>query len=213
MVATITACKGDSNEDARSDESKLAEQKPGSAIRSWPREQSPAERKIAGAENMTASKRWQKQVLVALSLLCGLPTIVHSTEQVAPVTSLERTALFQYAEALVAAHSDLLLGHSVPEKTLSQPAAYLVTFTIKRQAWLTKPLKFAGDRATQASNLQITEAWEKLFCTNELIALVKKHSIGFVNGLIVDERGSSHSLAGCFGSSNGRPLGDRTRIQ
>lgn len=141
-----------------------------------------------------------------------------STESPQPVTGtipndLRQVAVARYADQLIAAHGDLLLQRDIPMQTLADPnVAYLVKFTVKRSTWLTKTLRFEGDEETRDQNLVISEAWGRLFCTTELIALVKEHGLMVVYGEIIDGRGQRHSLASCFKTSSAKSINDRERI-
>jgi hypothetical protein len=123
-----------------------------------------------------------------------------------------QAAVAAYADLLTSHHGDLLIARGVPERTLQSPRTYRVTFTVQRPTWLTTSPRFAGDEETTAQNLRITEAWTKLFCTNELNAAARAQGIYMVVGAIVDERGRGHSHAMCMSSTVQKSITDRSRI-
>jgi hypothetical protein len=150
-------------------------------------------------------------------LLCGAIAVGAGTgllacgKRTAPIDP-QLAAVTAYADALIAAHPTVLLRRERPQPTLAgDHPAYLVKFTVERTTWLTSDMRHARDFERQVENEIITDAWQKLFCTTELVQIVRDHQLMVVNGEIVDLLGRGHSLAQCSAGSRAQSISVRDR--
>lgn len=73
-------------------------------------------------------------------------------------------------------------------------------------------LRHEGDTKTRDHNLVVTEAWQRVFCTTQLVDLIKYQGLLMVVGRIRDESGAEHSAATCVANSKAKSIADRDRI-
>lgn len=152
--------------------------------------------------------RWTGAALVAATVLVGC------SKQEAPRPALDhgKDAVRAYARTLVANHATLLESSSAPEETVANPRALVVQFTVRNRAWLSQPLVSKDDAVTRERNLAITESWGRVFCTTELVDVLKSHGIFMVGGQIVDPQGTKHSFSACQESTKAESMATTRRL-
>lgn len=130
------------------------------------------------------------------------PTPIATTAGTAAASSTlsmsPEEALNQYADSLVVSNAADFSGHEAAAMTsTSQPLAYVLTFQTTGSNYITKRNISDNDTAGYESNLEITNRWQRLYCTGELKSLMRTHEIFSVGGHIVDSGGQKHSIAIC----------------
>lgn len=152
--------------------------------------------------------RWTGAALVAATALVGCS----KQEPTRPPLDHGKDAVQAYARTLVANHATLLDSASAPVETVANPRSLVVQFTVRDRAWLSQPLVTKDDRVTRERNLAITETWGRVFCTTELVDVLKSHGIFMVGGQIVDPQGARHSFSACQANTRAESMADTRRL-
>lgn len=132
-------------------------------------------------------------LLLALSLAVASCS---SPEPAPPAGPTPEQALNRYATALVTEYQAELSGHEPAVLTMDSPLSYVLVFETRNPAMLTKELA-NNDESGYQRNLEVTERWQAIYCTGDLKAIMREHSIFSAGAHIADSSGKRHSLAVC----------------